>query len=603
VFSRLVISRRAALAGLAATPLASAAFARQATGPDEAFNAFLDAAFDETLKLSPESMTSLGLKTDYGKLDDYTGKASDLALALAERQLAAMKSSFKFDALGPQAQISWRLFERDVIEAREGQTWRDHSYLATTNGSPAGSIPVFLINEHEVETAADAEAYISRLIEVRRVMSEVSARLKDAASKGVIAPAFTFGPVETDTRKVITGAPFTDGKDCALWADVQKKVAALDIPAAEKARLLDAAKGALTGPFKSGYETFLAAQAAIRPLALGNNGAWSLPHGDDFYAFRLKSSTTTSMTADEIHQLGLKNLERLHGEMQAIMDKVGFTGSLQDVFAALKSDPAHQYPNTEAGKAQYLADARGYIAQVMARAPEYFLRLPKAPLEVRAVEAWRQETAGVAFYNRPTPDGSRPGIFYVNLADMTQVLKPQIEGIAYHEAAPGHHFQIALSQELKGVPKFRRFGGYGAYIEGWGLYSERLGKEMGFYQDPWSDFGRLSLEAWRAVRLVVDTGMHAKQWSREKAIAFFQQNSLLSERDIVKEVERYLCWPGQATSYMVGQQKILMLRAKAKSKLAGKFDIRAFHDAVLKDGALPLDVLEQQVDAYIGAAG
>jgi uncharacterized protein (DUF885 family) len=237
----------------------------------------------------------------------------------------------------------------------------------------------------------------------------------------------------------------------------------------------------------------------------------------------------------------------------------------------------------------------------MADAPRYFRRLPKAPLEVRAVETWRQDTASVAFYNRPAPDGSRPGIYYVNLADMTQVLKPQIEGISYHEGAPGHHFQIALAQELQGLPKFRRFGGYGAYSEGWGLYSERLGKEMGYYADPYSDFGRLSLEAWRAVRLVVDTGMHAKRWSREQAISFFRDNSLLSERDIVKEVERYLSNPGQATSYMVGQLKIFELRARAQTALGEKYDIRDFHDAVLKDGALPLDVLELQVDGYIAA--
>ncbi|MBI1406684.1 MAG: DUF885 family protein [Caulobacter sp.] len=548
-------------------------------------------------------MTSLGLKTDYGKLDDYTDAASERELALAEKQLAAMKAGFDLDKLGPQSRISWRLFEQSVEREREGMRWRDHRYLATTNGSPAGEIPVFLINEHAVEGIGDAEAYISRLKETRRVMGEVSARLKAAADKGIVAPAFTFDPVEADARKVLTGAPFTDGPDSAVWADFKEKVAGITAPQGDKDRLLAEGKAALLGPFKSGYETFLATQAQIRPLAKGNNGAWSLPDGEAYYAFRLKGSTTTDMTAEEIHQLGLSNLARVQAEMKVIMGKVGFTGSLQDFFKAIKTDPAHQYPNTDAGKAQYLADARGYIAQVMAKAPQYFLRLPKAPLEVRAVEAWRQETASVAFYNRPTPDGSRPGIFYVNLADMTQVLKPQIEGIAYHEAAPGHHFQIALAQELKGIPKFRRFGGYGAYIEGWGLYSERLGKEMGFYQDPYSDFGRLSLEAWRAVRLITDSGMHAKKWTREQAIDFFRENSLLSERDIVKEIERYLCNPGQATSYMVGQQKILMLRDKAKAALGAKFDIRAYHDAVLKDGALPLDVLEQQVDVYIAGVG
>ncbi len=599
--SHLIISRRLALAGLVlAGPLTSTAFAQD--GVDAKFTAFLDAAFDQTLALSPEAMTSLGLKTDYGKLDDYTDAGADRALALAEDQLKRMKAGFAYDKLGSQSQISWRLFEQAVERAREGVKWRDHFYQATTNGSPAGDIPIFLINQHRVDGIGDAEAYISRLKDSRRVMTEVSAAIRKAADKGIVPPAFTFAPVEKDARNVLQGAPFTDGKDSAVWADFKEKVGKLSLPQGDKDKLLADGKAALTGPFREGYEHFLGVQKAVQPLAKGNNGAWALPDGQAYYAFRLKGSTTTDMTAEEIHQLGLKNLARVQGEMRDILAKVGFKGSLQDFFKAIKTDAKYQYPNTPEGKAKYLADAKGYIAQVMAKADQYFLRLPKAPLEVRAVEEWRQETASVAFYNRPTPDGSRPGIFYVNLADMTQVLKPQIEGIAYHEGAPGHHFQIALAQELQGLPKFRKFGGYGAYIEGWGLYSERLGKEMGFYQDPYSDFGRLSLEAWRAVRLITDSGMHAMKWTREKGIDFFRENSLLSERDIVKEIERYLCNPGQATSYMVGQQKILMLRDKARAALGGKFDIRGFHDAVLKDGALPLDVLESQVDVYIAGA-
>jgi uncharacterized protein (DUF885 family) len=235
----------------------------------------------------------------------------------------------------------------------------------------------------------------------------------------------------------------------------------------------------------------------------------------------------------------------------------------------------------------------------MEAAPRYFRRLPRAPLEVRAVEAWRQETAAVAFYNRPSADGSRPGIYYVNLADMNQVLKPQIEAISYHEGAPGHHFQNALAQELPGVPKFRRFGGYGAYGEGWGLYAEQLGKEMGFYQEPISEFGMLSTALWRAIRLVVDTGIHSQRWSRERAIQYFRDNGLLSERDAAKEVERYFNNPGQATSYMIGQLKILELRDRARQQLGSRFDIRDFHAVVLENGALPLDVLEQLVDRYI----
>jgi uncharacterized protein (DUF885 family) len=285
--------------------------------------------------------------------------------------------------------------------------------------------------------------------------------------------------------------------------------------------------------------------------------------------------------------------------MGVIQQQVGFRGSLQDFFQHVRTGDQFKYPNTDAGREQYLADARRFVEQVMAKAPLYFRRLPKAPLEVRAVEPFRQATAAVAFYNQPAPDGSRPGIYYVNLADMTQVLKPQTEAISYHEGAPGHHFQIALAQELPDVPRFRRFGGYTAYSEGWGLYSERLAKEMGFYQDPMGDFGRLSTELWRAIRLVVDTGIHSQRWTRERAIDYFMQNGLLSRLDATKEVERYFNIPGQATSYMIGQLKIFDLRDRAQKALGDRFDIRDFHAVVLENGALPLDVLEKLVDRYI----
>lgn len=579
---------------------ASTAFARDGA-QDEALTAFLDAAFDETTALSPQSMTGLGIKTDYDRLDDYTDAGAQTRLAVAERQLAQMKAKFRLADLSPAGQLSYRLFERQVEQQRESFRWRLHGYIASVNGSPAGSIPVFLINQHRVDSVEDARAYIARLKDVKRVMAEVSVALKTRAGAGIRAPAFTFAPVEADTRKVITGQPFGAGHDSALWADIQKKVGALDAPQSDKDALLAEARAALTGPFLQGYDQFLATQAEIAKDATTSNGAWALPDGGAYYANRLKVSTTTSLTADEIHQTGLDELARIQGEMRQIMARVGFTGSLQAFFAELKTNPKFQYPNTPEGKAAYLKDATGLIAQVMAIAPQWFLRLPKAALEVKAVEPWREATASIAFYNRPSPDGKRPGIYYVNLSDMTQVLKPQIEGISYHEGAPGHHFQIALAMETAGLPKFRRFGGYGAYSEGWGLYAERLGKEMGFYQDPYSDFGRLSTEAWRAVRLVTDTGLHAKKWTREQAIAFFRENTLLSERDIVKEVERYLCNPGQATSYKTGELKIMALRARAKAALGATFDIRKFHDAVLRDGALPLDVLGEQVEAWIVA--
>ena len=477
------------------------------------------------------------------------------------------------------------------------------SWRFAANGNPATSLPVFMINSHRIDSADDARAYIARLVEVERVLGEISADVDRRAAAGFVSPAFVFPITLTDTRNVISGAPFDGGPDNPVWADFQNKVAALDTTVEEKAALLAAGRAALTGPFRRGYDTILATIERVQPLATSNDGVWRLPDGDAYYAERVRQSTTTNLTPDQIHQIGLSEVARIQAEMETIKARVGFTGSLQDFFAYIKSDPRFQYPNTTEGREAYLVDARAAVGDAMRVAPQWFHTLPRAALEVRAVEAWRQETASVAFYNRPAPDGSRPGIYYVNLADMTQVLKPQVEAISYHEGAPGHHFQIAYAQEIEGLPRFRRFGGYGAFSEGWGLYSERLGKEMGFYQDPYADFGRLSLEIWRAARLVTDTGLHAKHWSREQAIAYFQQNTLVSERDIVKEVERYITNPGQATSYKIGQLKILELRARARQALGDRFDIRDFHAVVLGGGAVPLDVLETQVDAWIRAGG
>jgi uncharacterized protein (DUF885 family) len=579
----------------------SAPAAADTAAEDARLLAFLDAAFDERTALSPEALTSLGSRTGYDRLDDYSDAQAERQQALADAQAARMKAEFDFSKLSPAGQLNYRLFDYNAKRGRENYRWRDYAFPMSTNGSPAGAFPVFLINQHRVESVADAEAYVARIRDTERAMREIGARARAQAAKGIVPPKFNFAPVRADARRATAGAPFAAGADSPLLADFRKKVGALDAPADVRARLIADASAALSGPFRRAVDDMLATLDAIEPKATTNSGAWSLPDGGEYYASRLRAQTTTDLSADEIHRIGLDEVARIHREMEAIKAQVGFKGTLQSFFRHIKTGAQYKYPNSEAGRQQYLKDANAFIAQVTAKAPQWFRRLPRAPLEVRAVETWRQETASVAFYNRPSPDGSRPGIYYVNLADMNQVLKPQIEGISYHEGAPGHHFQIALQQELEGVPKFRRFGGYGAYSEGWGLYAERLGREMGFYQDPYSLFGHLSLELWRAVRLVTDTGLHSKRWTREQAIRYFQDNSLLSERDIVKEVERYINNPGQATSYKIGQLKIVELRERAKTALGDRFDIRDFHAAVLENGPLPLDILEQQVEAYIAA--
>lgn len=606
---RFLISSAAVLALCAAAPAVLAQAAAPVAAPAEAqsedarLNAFFEQAFQARIALSPQQMTSLGLKTDYDKLDDVSDAAAARSLALQEAQLARMKAEFDPAKLSTQSRLSWRLFEHGVQQARLSNQWRDWGFQFAANGNPTTSLPVFLINNHRISSVSDAEAYVSRIGEAERYMGQVATTLKARAAEGVVSPRFVFEPSIENTRAVITGAPFDNGADNPVWADFQKKVAALDADQATKDRLLASARAALTGPYKRGFDTVLTALAEVQPLADSDAGVWRLPNGEAYYNARLQLSTTTDLTADQIHQIGLDEVARIQRDMEAIKTQVGFEGSLQDFFAFLKTDPRFQYPNTPEGKEQYLTDARAFVAQVMAVAPQWFSNLPRAALEVRAVEPFREATASIAFYNSPAPDGSRPGIYYVNLSDMTQVLKPQIEGISYHEGAPGHHFQIAYAQEIEGLPRFRRFGGYGAYAEGWGLYAEQLGKEMGFYQDPYSDFGRLSTELWRAVRLVTDTGLHAKRWSREQAMDYFRQNSLLSERDIQKEVERYITNPGQATSYKIGELKIKELRAKAETTLGPRFDIKDFHAVVLGSGSVPLDVLADQVDAWIAAGG
>lgn len=566
---------------------------------DARLNAFLDAAFDESTALQPQLLTQLGSKQSYDRLNDYTDAGRQRRMALSERQLADLHARFDPARLSEAGRLSYRLFEEDVADDRRAFEFRWYSFPVTNNGSPMGNIPVFLINNHRIDNVADAEAYVARLRDVERAFGEIAANMRHQAELGIVPPAFNFAPVRADGQRILAGAPFADGPDTPVFADFKAKVGRLDIPQAEKDRLIAAARDALVGPFQRGYQAMLAAVDAIEPLARGNNGAWSLPNGEAYYAQRLRQSTTTELSAEQIHQLGLAQVARIRAEMERIKAQVGFTGTLTEFFAHINEGAEFKYPNTAEGREQYLADARRYIGQVMDAAPRWFRRLPRAPLEVRAVEPFRQETAAVAFYNQPSPDGSRPGIFYVNLADMNQVLKPQIEAIAYHEGAPGHHFQIALQQELENIPKFRRFGGYGAYMEGWGLYAEGLGKEMGFYTDPISEFGMYSTQIWRAIRLVVDTGIHHHHWTREQAIDYFLANGLISRRDATREVERYFNSPGQATSYMIGQLKILELRDRARAALGDRFDIRDFHEVVLANGAVPLDVLESLVDAWI----
>ncbi|QYU69455.1 DUF885 domain-containing protein [Leptolyngbya sp. 15MV] len=405
-------------------------------------------------------------------------------------------------------------------------------------------------------------------------------------------PRWVYPYVISDVQNLLDA-----GADNAVLEDFGTKVAALSLDAAARARLEADALAAWDGSARPAYQRLLAEMRRQQAIAPTDDGVWRLPQGAPYYSALLANYTTTDLTADQIHQIGLDEVARIHGEMRAIMAKVGFTGTLEEFFAFTRDDPRFYHTTRE----DYLAEAEAVLAVMETRLPEYFGTLPRDPMVIKPVEAFREQSAGKAFYQSPAPDGSRPGTYYVNLYNLRDMSRNELEALAYHEGVPGHHLQRSIQTALGDVPPFRRFGGVTAYTEGWGLYSEELGKDMGFYTDPYSDFGRLGMELWRACRLVVDTGIHHKRWSRERAIQYLADNTPNPPGDIEKAIERYVVYPGQATAYTIGKLKIMELRARAQSELGDGFDYRTFHDAVLKSGPVPLSILEENIDAWITA--
>jgi uncharacterized protein (DUF885 family) len=567
---------------------------------NEAITAFFDDSMKARLALNPLMAERLGDRSNYDKWPEVTDAAEDKQLQLVKDQLATLRT-FDFDALNDKNQLSYRIFEITAERTIANDKWRHHGYPVNQMFGWQTGIPTHLMTVHRVGAVEDAEAYIARLEGVEALLGQIADNLKQRADMGIQPPKFVYPYVIEASKNVISGAPFDDGEDSILLTDNTKKVDGLEIDDAKKAALIDRAKVALSTSVKAGYETLIAQLEAMQAAATTDDGAWKFPDGDAFYAQALKNNTTTDLTAVEIHQIGLDNVERIHAAMREIMEKVGFEGTLQEFFAFTRDDEQFYYPNTEEGKEAYLQQARDIIDNMRARVPEFFDLTPKAPMEVRAVEKFREESAGKAFYQRSAPDGSRPGIFYANLRDTSFMPIYQLEALAYHEGIPGHHFQIAISQELEGVPLFQRVARFTAFTEGWGLYTEELGKDMGFYEDPYSDFGRLAMELWRACRLVVDTGLHAKKWTREEAIEYLSENTPNPVGDNKAAIERYIVMPGQATAYMVGKLKIMELRQKAMDALGDRFEYADFHRVVLENGAVPLSILEENVDAWIAS--
>lgn len=550
--------------------------------------------WEELLKLNPVLATFQGdhryddQLPDFGSAE-YRRQVHDFSVRWLERVRA-----IGADGLDGQALLSWQIFVRNLEQALEEEKFP--AWMVPVNqmdsiisyavllGSGASAQPF--------RTVKDYDNWLARASRLPVLLDTQIANMREGIKAGVVQPRVVMEKVVPQLDAIITDRP----EDSQFWGPVANMPA--DFPGEEKARLTGAYRDLIANrlmPALRRQRDFIVNE--YLPHTRDTVGLDALPGGGEWYAFRVRSSTTTSLTPEEIHQIGLDEVARIHGEMRKVMEQVGFKGTLQEFFRFMQTDKRFEFESEEALLAHY----RSLEEKVMAGVPKLFSLLPKAGFEIRPVEAFRAQSAAGGEYMMPSEDGSRPGIFYVNTYDLPTRKTWDAEDLFLHEAIPGHHFQLALQQELKDLPAFRRFGGETAFIEGWGLYAESLGRELGVYTDPYSWFGRLQGELWRAIRLVVDTGLHSKGWTREQVLQYMFENSSVSEPDAIAEAERYIAWPGQALAYKIGELKIKELRARAEEQLGDRFDIREFHAEVLKDGAVPLDILERKIDRWIAS--
>jgi uncharacterized protein (DUF885 family) len=576
--------------------------------PDSEINTWFDAEYEELLQMSPLQLTAQGRKDRYGEIDDMSEAGEDKKLAWMEASVKELKEKFLYESLSEEAKVSYDLWVYQYEMEKADHEFRRMNYVFNQMTGPHTMLPNMIINFHKVDDASDMEALISRYNEAGRAMNQLLERAKLQTQSGVRPPKFAYEFVIQQSQALLLGQPFVDGGDVnsPVWNDALGKIETLEksgkITAEQAEQFRTQAKENLISSFQPAYTDLIAwLESELPNLEEKPTGVSRHEMGNAFYAHKLKSSTTTNLTADEIHQIGLNEVKRIQEEMLEIKEQVGFEGDLKEFFSFVNSDPQFFFPNTDEGRQAYLDQSTAFLDEIKKKLPDYFGILPKADLVVKRVEAFREQDGAPQHYNQGTPDGSRPGTYYVHLSDMNAMPKTTMEGVAYHEGNPGHHMQVSIAQELESVPKFRTQMGFNAYVEGWALYSEALAKEMGQYQNPYYDFGRLVNEIWRAIRLVVDTGIHSKGWTEADAITYFSENSSIAPGAIEAEVRRYMVFPGQATGYKIGMIKIQELRKMAETELGDNFDLKGFHDTVLGGGALPLDILEKVVKQWVEA--
>ena len=553
---------------------------------------------------NPELLTQLrileqvGIRSHNAKLSDSSIAYGDKVLAKLMADEATLRSYDTRDFKG-QDKISYDILAYFLGNQVQGSLWRFHNYPVNQLFGVQSELPNLMTQAQQVNDAKDAENYIARLGEFPRKIEQVIESVKFRESKGIIPPKFAVEKVIEQVKGFV--APGAVGNPIFIsFKEKIGKIPAEKMDDADRTAFIARVEQAVASSVLPAYNQLNAYLEILRPKALRNDGVWALPDGDKYYQYAIESNTTTTMKADEIHQIGLKEVARIGVEMDRILAESGYTeGSRAERIQKLAKSPEQLYPDTDDGRAQILKDYQLIIDEVIGGLDKSFATKPKAVVEVKRVPVFTEKTAPGAYYNSPPMDNSKPGTFFANLRDVAETPKFGMRTLAYHEAVPGHHMQIAIAQELKGLPVFRGIVPFTAYAEGWALYAERLAWETGYEKNPLDNLGRLRAEMFRAVRLVVDTGMHSKRWTREQAIDYMVANTGMPEGEVVAEIERYLVMPGQALAYKVGMLKILELRERAKTALGTKFDIREFHDAVLTNGSMPMSVLENVVDAYI----
>ena len=561
---------------------------------------FFESVFQDSVLDSPEFQASLGYKSNYDKWDDITWQASRQRAYRAKDDLDYLEKNIDFDKLDENTKISYRLMVKRLQRKIDNDNFIFHNYLITHRGGKHSSIPSFLINYHRIDEEQDVKDNISRLRNVEPLMDDLILQLKLRQDVKKIAPAFVFPQAIKTSENIISGYPFEETKkQNVIYEDFMKKLNALEMSDALKLRYQSEMEAVLVTIVNYSYRKLITFLEEQQKLADNNHGVWKFEDGAKYYQHMLDGYTTLGLTAEEIHEIGLSEVERIHGEIYEIMKKVNFDGTLKEFFDFMREDDQFYYPEGPEGRQMYLDQVQVVVDTLSNRIEELFYGLPSIPLQVKPVEAYREASAGIAFYQRGQADGSRPGTYYANLYRMRDMPIYKLENLAYHEAIPGHHMQISIQLEVEDMPSFRKYGGYSVFAEGWALYSETLPKEIGLYKDPYSDFGRLSGELWRACRLVVDTGVHHYKWTREEGIEYYMNNTANPEGDCIGMVERHIVWPGQAVSYKIGMIKVQELRAYAEKELGDKFSIQEFHDIVLRNGSVTMDILEDIVYSWV----